>query len=108
MAKGVPAIILAAGASSRLGQPKALVKWNDESLVSRSVRLLLESGSSPVIVVTRAELQVDVMLESSGATVVVNPSPEDGRTGSLQVGLLSLISVLVRTPRRILVCPVDR
>ena len=37
MTKGIPAIILAAGESSRLGQPKALVQWNDESLVSRSV-----------------------------------------------------------------------
>ena len=108
MAKGVPAIVLAAGASTRLGQPKALVKWNDESLVSRSVRLLLESGNSPIIVVTRTELQVDVMMQCSGATVVVNPSPEEGRTGSLQVGLISLISELGRTPRRVLVCPVDR
>ncbi len=108
MAKGVPAIVLAAGASTRLGQDKALVKWGEETLVSRSVRLLNNSGCSPVIVVTRAELQVDVMLESPGASVVVNPVPEDGRTGSLQVGLLSLISELGRTPRKVLVCPVDR
>jgi len=108
MVKGVPAIILAAGASSRLGQPKALVKWQGESLVSRSVRLLSESGCSPIIVVTRSELQVDVMLESNGAIVIVNPSPQDGRTGSLQVGLISLISELGRTPRRVLICPVDR
>ena len=39
MAKGVPAIVLAAGASSRLGQPKALVKWNGESLVARATRI---------------------------------------------------------------------
>ena len=108
MSKGVPAIVLAAGESSRLGQPKALVKWGDETLVSRSVRILLESGSSPIIVVTRSELQVDVMLECSEATVIVNPTPEEGRTGSLQVGLISLISELGRTPRRVLICPVDR
>ena len=65
MAKGVPAIVLAAGASSRLGQPKALVKWNGESLVARATRILTESGCSPIFVVTRYELQVDVMLELS-------------------------------------------
>ena len=48
------------------------------------------------------------MLECNGAIVVVNPNPEEGRTGSLQVGLISLISELGRTPRRVLVCPVDR
>ena len=108
MAKCVPAIVLAAGASSRLGQPKALVKWNGESLVSRSTRILAESGCSPIFVVTRSELQVDVMLECDGAIVVVNPSPEEGRTGSLQIGLISLISELGRKPRRVLVSPVDR
>jgi CTP:molybdopterin cytidylyltransferase MocA len=108
MAKGVPAIILAAGASRRLGQPKALVKWDGESLVARSTRILSESGCSPIFVVTRSELQIDVMLECDGATVVVNPLPEEGRMGSLQVGLISLISELGRTPRRVLVSPVDR
>ena len=99
MAKGVPAIVLAAGESSRLGQPKALVQWNGETLVSRAVRLLQEKNCSPIIVVTRNELQVDVMLSCNDAIVVVNPKPEDGRTGTLQIGLISLISELGRTPR---------
>ena len=108
MAKGIPAIILAAGESSRLGQPKALVQWDDESLVSRSVRIFQECGCNPIIVVTRSELQIDIMLTCEEATVVVNPKPEDGRTGSLQVGLMSLMSELGRTPRRVFVSPVDR
>ena len=108
MSKGVPAIILAAGESSRLGQPKALVNWNEETLVARAVRLFQESGCHPVIVVTRSELQIDNMLSCNEAIIVVNPNPEQGRTGSLQVGLLSLMSELGRTPRRVLVSPVDR
>ncbi len=108
MAKGVPAIVLAAGESSRLGQPKALVKWNDETLVSRAVRLLQNKNCSPIIVVTRNELQVDIMLSCNDAIVVVNPKPEAGRTGTLQIGLVSLISELGRTPRRVIVAPVDR
>lgn len=108
MSKGIPAIVLAAGASQRLGQAKALVNWNGETLVRRAVRLLKETGCNPVIVVTRIELQVDIMLECPDTVIVVNQSPEDGRTGSLQVGLVSLISELGRTPRRVLVCPVDR
>ena len=63
MSKGIPAIVLAAGASQRLGQAKALVNWNGETLVRRAVRLLKETGCNPVIVVTRIELQVDIMLE---------------------------------------------
>ena len=44
MSKAVPAIILAAGASTRLGQPKALVKWQDETLIHRAVRMLKSSN----------------------------------------------------------------
>ena len=75
MVKGVPAIVLAAGESSRLGRDKALVEWNGETLVGRAVRLLQESGCKPIIVVTRSELQIDVMLASGDATIVVNPKP---------------------------------
>ena len=38
----------------------------------------------------------------------VNPNPEAGRTGSLQLGLRALISEIGRTPRKVLVVPVDR
>ena len=58
------------------------------------VRMLTESGCSPIIIATRSELQVDVMLESPDSLVVVNPAPNEGRTGSLQIGLISLISEL--------------
>ena len=43
MKKISSAVILAAGYSSRLGQPKALVKWNEETLIERSIRLLEEA-----------------------------------------------------------------
>ena len=108
MGKGVPAIVLAAGKSSRLGQPKALVEWNGEKLVYRAARMLRESGCSPIIVVTRNELQIDVMMSCNDSIIVVNPKPEEGRTGTLQIGLISLISEIGRTPRRVLIAPVDR
>src|SRR5665213_1058338 len=45
------AIILAAGASTRLGQPKQLLTIEDESLLRRTSRLALEGSFSPVVVV---------------------------------------------------------
>ena len=106
--KSIPAIILAAGASSRLGRPKALVMWKGETLVGRMVRMLKENNCSPIVVVTRKELQVDVMLKCPGASIVVNNTPEDGRTGSLQMGIVSLMEESGRIPGRIIVSPVDR
>ncbi|MDP6869147.1 MAG: NTP transferase domain-containing protein [Candidatus Poseidoniaceae archaeon] len=108
MAKSVPAVVLAAGASARLGMPKAMVEWNGETLVGRSVRLLKESGCSPIVVVTRQELLVEIALECKDANVVVNNEPEAGRTGSIQAGLMSLISDKGKTPRQVFIVPVDR
>jgi nicotine blue oxidoreductase len=50
----VAGVLLAAGAGSRLGRPKALVIVDGQSLVRRGIRLLQGGGTDPVIVVTGA------------------------------------------------------
>ncbi len=108
MAKPCPAVILAAGASQRLGQPKSLVKVGDSTLVGLAYRKLVEAGCSPILIVTRSELSVPIMQATFGSTVIVNQTPEDGRTGSIQCGILSLAGDKGRMPRRVVIAPVDR
>jgi CTP:molybdopterin cytidylyltransferase MocA len=108
MASGCPALVLAAGASRRLGQPKALVGVGSTTLVGLAVKRLLDAGCTPVVVVTRQELQFDVMTQSMDATVVVNADPEAGRTGTVQRGLLTLMGDKGRVPRKVIIAPVDR
>ncbi|MDG1557213.1 MAG: NTP transferase domain-containing protein [Candidatus Poseidoniaceae archaeon] len=99
---------MAAGASKRLGHPKALVDVGTTTLVGLAVRRLLAAGCEPVVVVTRQSLQFDVMTQALNATVIVNPDPEAGRTGSVQRGLLALMGDKGRTPRKVIIAPVDR
>ena len=108
MPRGCPALVLAAGASKRLGHPKALVDVGATTLVGLAVRRLLAAGCEPVVVVTRQSLQFDVMTQALNATVIVNPDPEAGRTGSVQRGLLALMGDKGRTPRKVIIAPVDR
>ena len=108
MSRNTPAVILAAGSSSRLGQPKTLVKYGSETLTARALRILHQKRCNPVIIVTRQELLIDVAMEANDTTVVVNPDPEAGRTGTLQVGLMALIGDKGRIPKRVLVIPIDR
>ena len=88
MSTATPAIILAAGASSRLGRPKALVEWNGETLIELAVRQLQESGIDEIVIVTRSELAVDLLSLVSGSQIAINPNPEAGRNSSIQVCLL--------------------
>ena len=45
-----PLIVLAAGASSRLGRPKQLLMFEGEPLIRRAARIALEAGGGPVVV----------------------------------------------------------
>ena len=108
MAKSCPAVILAAGASQRLGEPKSLVAVGDTTLVGLAYQKLVKAGCSPVVIVTRSELSVQIMQATLGSIVLVNSDPEEGRTGSIQCGILSLAGDKGRMPRRLIIAPVDR
>ena len=103
-----PAVILSGGLSERLGQPKALVKVRDQTILSIAVKKLQNVGCNPIIVVVNKNLQFEALVNSNGATVVVNKTPETGRTGSLKIGLNSIISELGRIPSKLLIVPIDR
>ena len=101
-------IVLAAGASARLGQPKALLEINGKPLIQHLVERLESTGLEPIIV-TRADLSVDVLLALPERSVVINPNPDAGRTGSLQCGLKQILNTKGGEKAfRLLVVPVDR
>jgi molybdenum cofactor cytidylyltransferase len=47
----IAGVVLAAGASSRLGQPKQLLMFQGETLVARAVRAAAEAGCAPIVVI---------------------------------------------------------
>lgn len=51
------AVVLAAGASTRLGRPKQMVRVDGETLVERAVRIAREAGAETVFVVLGANYQ---------------------------------------------------
>lgn len=96
----VAGLVLAAGSGSRLGAPKALVELGGERLVDRAVRVLLDGGCEPVVVVSGA-----APVSVPGATVVVNEDWATGMGSSLRVGLAVLAG---DTARAVVVSLVDQ
>ena len=108
MAKSIPAIILSGGLSTRLGKPKALVEVNGSTLLDHAIDKLHNVGCSPIVVVVNKDLQFEAVMRSKGAVIVVNKHPEKGRTGSLKIGLNSILSELGRMPKSVIMSPIDR
>lgn len=88
----IATILLAAGASSRLGGPaKQLFQIGSESLVRHMARLALALAAGPVVVVVGARrADIEAELTDLPVQVVANPTWADGMASSLQAGLRAL------------------
>ena len=98
----VAGVVLAAGAGSRFGGPKALAELDGERLVDRAARVLRAGGCDPVLVVLGAA----VVGVPGADAVVVNDDWGDGMGSSLRAALVApelagcsaLVLVLVDQP----------
>ncbi|MFC4059866.1 NTP transferase domain-containing protein [Planomonospora corallina] len=83
--RGCAGLLLAAGAGTRLGGPKAVLEFGGERLVDRGVRALRDGGCHPVVVVLGA-----AAVQVRGAVTVHNPGWSSGMGSSLRAGLDAL------------------
>ncbi len=91
MASRICAVILAAGASSRMGRDKALLPWPPESksttLLSSAIAALKPLAGAVFVVAGHNETNLAPIVAGCGATLVRNPAPERGQFSSMQAGL---------------------
>lgn len=82
------ALVLAAGASRRLGRPKQLIDWRGAPLLQRVVDAVAAWPVDGVAVVLGAyEEEILAAVVFGEALVVLNPEWEEGIASSLRVGL---------------------
>jgi molybdenum cofactor cytidylyltransferase len=104
---GFVPLVLCAGASSRMGEPKELLQFQGVTCLELVLEACAQAGCDTPIVVTRAERETAIrgVVERRALPirVVVNPSPERGQTSSVRVGL----GALPAGTRAFLLFPVD-
>ena len=84
----VAAVILAAGASTRLGEPKQLVRLGGERLLERSVRVASAAGCEPVIVVLGASVAaIQRECNLRDVVVAINSAWSEGMGSSIRCGM---------------------
>jgi molybdenum cofactor cytidylyltransferase len=88
----IGAVILAAGASSRMGAPKQLLEYGGLTLVRRAALAAQEAGCSPVVVVTGAHAeQLEKELRGLNLREANNPEWESGMDSSIRAGIQAVV-----------------
>jgi molybdenum cofactor cytidylyltransferase len=84
----IAAVVLAAGGSVRLGQPKQLLHQAGQTLVRRIAIAAIEAGCNPVVVVVgNWGEEITAALENLPVTIVPNKSWESGIGSSIRAGV---------------------
>lgn len=86
-------IILAAGASSRMGRPKQLLVYQQQSLLRRAVKAAAAVPNTCVVVVLGAhQSAIALELANESIKVVYNADWQQGMASSVSVGIKYLIT----------------
>jgi nicotine blue oxidoreductase len=104
----IAGIVLAAGRSRRMGEPKAFLRIDGRSFLDRAVRALREGGCEDVVVVAGpreddVQRQVAETALALGARVAVNGAAGSEQVESLRIGLRAMREEAVAA----VVSPVD-
>lgn len=86
----VTGLVLAAGASRRMGHPKQLIVMHGKPLVAHAVDALRDGGVDDVLVVLGAAAEDVAAVLPDGVRTVVNPDHATGQASSLRAGLAAL------------------
>ena len=88
----VTALILAAGRSMRMGQPKMLLPWGETTVLGQVISTVQRAGLKEIIVISGgAREDVEAIASAHGTRTVFNPEFASGEMlSSIQTGLQEL------------------
>lgn len=90
--KNITILILAAGSSSRMGQPKQLLPWKDTTLLGNAIRNATSSSARAIYVVLGANAKsIRKEIVASEIEVIENPDWQHGIGSSIAIGMKILL-----------------
>ena len=84
-------IVLAAGDSTRMGYPKALLPLGEELFITRILRVLRNAElPRPVIILGRAAAAIQPRIQDWPADIRINSDPDRGQLSSIQLAFANI------------------
>jgi molybdenum cofactor cytidylyltransferase len=80
-------IILAAGASTRLGRPKQLLKFRDKTLIEKIAETALKTNLNTVVVLGANAEKIKTAIENLPVKIAINENWQSGMASSIVTGL---------------------
>ncbi|MCY4401026.1 MAG: nucleotidyltransferase family protein [Candidatus Poribacteria bacterium] len=96
----ISGILLAAGLSTRMGEPKQLLPFADSTIVETVIDNMLDAKFNEVIVVVgHCAEQIQELIADRAVRTVFNPDYHKGMLSSIQAGIRSLKIADIKKPR---------
>ena len=83
----IPSVLIAAGASRRMGQPKQLLPWNRHTLIEHQVITLLTSSQEVYVILGAYADQIRPILKNYPVNIIQCEDWEKGMGNSLSYGI---------------------
>jgi molybdenum cofactor cytidylyltransferase len=86
-------VILAAGASTRLGKPKQLLQYRGKTLLAHAINEAINSNADAIVVILGKDADLfKKEIDEKKVRVAINSSWEEGMASSLRLGLDTLLT----------------
>ncbi len=94
----ITVVILAAGASNRMNEPKQLLKWGDSTLLGSTIKKAKQLDAKEVVVVLGANFQlISKAIEQSKTTILNNKNWKDGLGSSIAFAVRCIFKSTTKT-----------
>nr|WP_319512594.1 nucleotidyltransferase family protein [uncultured Draconibacterium sp.] len=103
----IPILLLAAGASSRMGKPKPLLPWEGKRLIEHQVNMLLSTGNPVVVVLGNQSESIIPIIQGLPVEFTINESWEQGMGTSIATGV-RFISQLYPDCKGVMITLIDQ
>lgn len=105
--ENIPILLLAAGESKRLGQPKQLVMWKGKQLIAHAIENAQKASANVVVVLGNRAGDIQQVISPYDVQSVLNPEWPKGMGKSISVGM-GHVSEAFPTAKAVLIMLVDQ